>query len=72
MKLLDVMIVSSVEQFFIVDKKRETILHFKVGFDDLNDYNQDIFSQEVLNIKVAALSDLGSALTIKIDYEAQS
>ena len=68
MKLLDIMIVSSVEQFFIVDKKREPLAHIKTGIDDINDFDQKMFDSEVLDIKTFN-GIIADGLIIKVDYE---
>lgn len=68
MKLIDVMVVSSVEQFFIVDKKRKPLAHIKTGIDDINELDQNMFQSEILDIKTFN-GIIADGLTIKIDYE---
>jgi hypothetical protein len=62
------MIGSSVEQFFIVDKKREPLAHIKTGIDDINDLDQNMFESEVLDIKTFN-GIIADGLIIKVDYE---
>ena len=68
MKLIDVMVVSSVEQFFIVDKNKKPLAHIKTGIDDINELDQNMFQSEVLNIKTFN-GIIADGLIIKIDYE---
>ena len=70
MKLVDLMTVASVNHIYIIDKNDEFLYYFIVGVDDINDEaTRHLYDCEVLRMKVVSISDLGSAISVKIDYE---